>query len=399
METILECHNTTKNIIYIGSFELPDKNAAAQRVIINAKLFKNSGYSVYLLGLDKTLKKHQPLLETKQIFENITYYRLRYPTNLFEWIKYITSISFIKELVKLQPSIIIAYDYPAIALNRLIYYCHRNKIKIVGDCTEWYEPQGGLLYKIIKKWDTKYRMEKVHSKLDGIITVSKYLFNYYKDKVRPILLLPPLVDKSMKKWKQEKIEVEPDCIHLIYAGSPGKKDRLDWIVLALSSLIKKKDIKVKFTVIGITLEEFYQLYEMSSLPSNVQDIIQFLGKLPHNNTLEKIKKADYVIFLRENNLKNTAGFPSKFPEALSCGTPVLTNLSSNLNMYMQSGKNGFVLDISSFNSLMESLYYPLSLNKDRIIEMKYYCLSINDFEFHQYTNPLSSFLYQLTDCK
>ena len=40
-----------KQIIYWGGFELPDKNAAAHRVMANAKLFRQFGYEVVFLGM------------------------------------------------------------------------------------------------------------------------------------------------------------------------------------------------------------------------------------------------------------------------------------------------------------------------------------------------------------
>ena len=36
-------------IIYIGGFELPDKNAAAHRVLGNAKILRELGYKVILI--------------------------------------------------------------------------------------------------------------------------------------------------------------------------------------------------------------------------------------------------------------------------------------------------------------------------------------------------------------
>ena len=40
-----------KTIIYIGGFELPDKNAAAHRVISNGKLLRDIGYNVHFMGI------------------------------------------------------------------------------------------------------------------------------------------------------------------------------------------------------------------------------------------------------------------------------------------------------------------------------------------------------------
>lgn len=44
-----------KVIIYIGGFELPDKNAAANRVMNNAKIMRDIGYHVVLVGVSAGL--------------------------------------------------------------------------------------------------------------------------------------------------------------------------------------------------------------------------------------------------------------------------------------------------------------------------------------------------------
>ena len=38
-------------ILYVGGFELPDKNAAAHRVLSNGKLLRDLGYEVSFVGI------------------------------------------------------------------------------------------------------------------------------------------------------------------------------------------------------------------------------------------------------------------------------------------------------------------------------------------------------------
>ncbi len=85
------------------------------------------------------------------------------------------------------------------------------------------------------------------------------------------------------------------------------------------------------------------------------ELIDWKGRIPHNEALDLLKKSDYSIFLRDTNLVTTAGFPTKFVEALSCGIPVLTNRNSNLADYLIEGKNGFWIDTSSEDLFMISL--------------------------------------------
>ena len=63
-----------------------------------------------------------------------------------------------------KPDIIVVYNYPAISLLRLIPYCKNNNIKLIADVTEWYLPQGNLLFKIVKGLDSYLRMRFLHKK-------------------------------------------------------------------------------------------------------------------------------------------------------------------------------------------------------------------------------------------
>ncbi len=71
-----------KVILYIGGFELPDKNAAAQRCVSNAKIFRDLGYEVVMLGVDKA--SSQPLCESE--YFGFTCWSIPYPKDTKEYI-------------------------------------------------------------------------------------------------------------------------------------------------------------------------------------------------------------------------------------------------------------------------------------------------------------------------
>ena len=53
-----------KKILYIGGFELPDKNAAAHRVLAIAKGLRDSGNEVVFMGVSKD-NRETDVLKTK----------------------------------------------------------------------------------------------------------------------------------------------------------------------------------------------------------------------------------------------------------------------------------------------------------------------------------------------
>ena len=378
-------------ILYIGGFDLPNRNAAAQRVLANAKLFRDLGHDVDLVGLSANNGGDRAF-----DFEGFMCINLPYPKSAKDWWDYLFSINQYKRFYKSDTRLVIAYNHPAVAMKKLYKYNKNYGVKTVSDCTEWYEPHGGRLFKIIKGWDVNQRMYKVHPKLDGIITISKYLDDFYVERGAKTLMLPPLVDKQEQKW-QNVIEPDDECIRLLYAGSPaGTKDRIDIVINALAK-IASTGKSFQLNVIGITENQYREIYlrgEQKDLPS----FVCFKGRMPHEDVIRQLQQADFQIFLRENHLANKAGFPTKFAETISAGTIVLTNASSNLKDYMIEGVNSYELDITDEESLFESLLKPLSLTKSEIREQKRNIDSAT-FDYRKYVDKTNIFMNSILNNK
>ena len=203
----------------------------------------------------------------------------------------------------------------------------------------------------------------IQPRLDGMIAISRYLADYYKEKL-PTVCIPPLVDLKENKW-YEIAEESHNGVRIAYAGSPGRnKDKLNLIMEALSQV---EGIVFRFEVIGIDKEQYLRYYpEHSDLIEKMGEKVVFRGRVTHQQALDHIKQADFSMFVREINRVTMAGFPTKFAESISCGTPVLTNRTSDLDEYLVNGENGFWLTDDLNNSLMPIL----SLQTDRLHQMK-----------------------------
>ncbi len=166
----------TKNIIlYIGGFELPDKNAAAQRCISNAKIFRDLGYEVVMLGVDKTAN-HQLC---KSEYFGFTCWSVPYPSNTKTWLSYITSLNQVDYLLgdKYHDQVfaVICYNYPAISQYRIRNLAKKHGALALADVTEWYSASGDAFLRKGVKWlDTTLRMRCVNFLMDGLITASEY---------------------------------------------------------------------------------------------------------------------------------------------------------------------------------------------------------------------------------
>ncbi len=328
-------------VLYIGGFQLPEENAAAQRVVGIGKGLKAIGYDVIFLN---SLKKYNNSEIQKKEYFGFKCFEYKRESNFDYLISAKTSINMIKTI---NPYAVIAYNYPAMALNNIRKYCKKKKIKCLADVTEWYNTFGkNIFIKMIKSFDTFYRMRYVHKKMDGIIAISKYLFEYYHNDTKTVII-PPTVDLDDEKWNVQ-VTKDDSRISFTYAGSPSAaKEKLDKIVNAVSLVEKSNEIVLN--IVGITKEQFTCMYSWNDYISN--NVI-FWGRVNHKKAIQIVKQSNWTVILRENNRMVKAGFPTKLSESISCGTPVLINHFSNVFDYLTPENSICVDDINNIANYM-----------------------------------------------
>jgi len=377
------------SILYIGGFELPDKNAAAHRVLNNAKIMRELGYEVIFISVNKNLPFNSSIMDTKKLIEGFTSWFIPYPDTKAQWIHYLSSIKDFTAVAARCTDLkaVICYNFQAIAFVRTMKYCRRNDIKVMADCTEWYSTKGSsLAYKILKGLDSFLRMRFIHKRLDGLMVISKYLESYYI-KNKNLIRMPPLVDLEEEKWRPGS-GPGGGPVKFVYAGNPGgrQKDKLDLLIKAFYELDANYDFR--FVIVGISREKHLQYYgEQADLLDVLGEKVVFLGRLSHIKSLEQVKGADFTIFLREDTRVNNAGFPTKFAESISCGVPVITNKTSNLSDYLCDGENGFWLE----GNIAATLQKILTLESSQLQVMKQR-MDRTIFDYHAYLDEFAAWL-------
>ncbi|MPN48362.1 hypothetical protein SDC9_195969 [bioreactor metagenome] len=87
-------------VLYIGSFEMPDKSAAAHRVLNNGKIFRDLGYKVAFIGPDKELKRQNfDIIKQRYEYSGMDIWCVPYPKSSKQWINYLSKIDVLKRFV------------------------------------------------------------------------------------------------------------------------------------------------------------------------------------------------------------------------------------------------------------------------------------------------------------
>lgn len=379
--------------IYTGPFRFPDGDAAAHRVLSVGKIYRELGNEVIFAGWENTGQafdvKHNPHLH--QGFAYYSMNELDKPTDRGRLKKIgdflqlgSNTLNWLTEHIKNNKvDQIIIYNPPFAFLMRMLSFCKKNGIKLIGDCTEWYDSSHlpGGKYGLVSL-DNYLRMTYGYVLIKDIIVISEFLKTYYDKKLCNTIKIPPLIDVSVTTPKQ----TETDSIQIIYAGSPGKKDNIKDVV---DSIQKHQALKrINFNVVGITLDQFTKAWP--GLP--VSPNIIFHGRVPFEAIKDFYGKADFSIIIRPQLRYANAGFPTKFVESLSYGVPVITTRTSDLADYIMDGKNGYLIASDIERSITEIFLTIAALSKEEIYHMKIEAAhTAPRFNYKNYVDKLKAF--------
>ncbi len=390
-----------KKVLYVGNFMFPDKNAAANRVVSNGRIFRELGYTVDFVGVKKGVSGN--LLDNKEEFDGFLGYHLPAPAGIKGWLFYKNAFQKILPYLEQEKDhleIVVLYGCPSLSLfgGLLRKWCKKHGVLLFSDAVDWLSANtGSLPYRIMKYLDTLYLKAYLYPKTDGVIAVSSYLENYYKHRGCRVIRIPPLVKKADILPESYP---ETDVCHIVYAGIPFAlngmkvkketyKDRLDLTVQYFAQVKKP----FRLDIYGLTKEQYLGVIgEHKELLEQVGDKIVFHGSKEHTVIKNAIISADFTVFLRDKNQGTMAGFPTKFAESLCLGTPVITTDTSDLAEYLKPGENGFFLDISDELKAVEALEEIVCLSKEQLENMKENCQEETGFLYEAYVEKMKQFL-------
>jgi glycosyltransferase involved in cell wall biosynthesis len=399
-------------VLYIGNFSFPLGNAAGKRVYANGKILKELGYEVNFIGMSKEISNLQTLEVTKNEHEGFVYYNLPYPNKSIDWVnykniftdlvKFLTDTKIIDDL-----ALVIYYGSPTLSVfnTKLIKFCRKHDIKVVADCVDWLTIRtNNPLFDIIKWADNTYQKAYANKKADGIIAISSYLDDYYRKFGCKTVIVPPLSPVNYKIPDVTLINGNKKTI--TYAGLPFRigqqlidcktlKDRIDKTIILLHYAMKD-GCNFVFNIYGFTKEEYLQaIPEQKVYVDELKENIVFHGLKLNSEVVESIINTDFTILIRDINRDTTAGFPTKVSESISCGTPVITTKTSDLENYIIEGENGFFIDIEDEKNSVRLLEKILKLDKEEIKKMKRNCIESKAFHYENYAKKLDEFLIKV----
>jgi glycosyltransferase involved in cell wall biosynthesis len=394
-----------RTILYIGGFILPDRNAAAQRVLNNARIFRSLGYRVVLIGVNPDRPYDRTLYHADAGDAGLEAWETGYPAGQRQWfdmVRAVWPVTWLVEQGALAPAdvaAVICYNHPAIAQRRIARLARSWGAKAIADCTEWYaERAWNGPANIVKNLDVLLRMHRVNPRMDGIITISPFLTDHYRGAGVPVVEIPTLIEAAEAPAAAPDPQIAPMALVAVASGfQPGVTadqihDRIDWIIELLAE-VEQRGGQFKLTVAGVDAEGFLSVFPaLRPRLEQLGERVVFAGRVPRREILRLYDQAAFSFVQRKETRVTLAGFPTKYSESVTHGTPVIINALPSVRAYHVEGRMGITIDPQDRDDAVRKLCDILTMEAQAIVAMKQYCRECGVFTPSAFAAPAAAFL-------
>lgn len=398
-------------IIYTGPVRFPNQDAAAIRVLNNAKVLMSLNYEVLVLswgGIYLSDDLHEDgnyyhLGVRYIITDDIDIKRNQFLKRLF----YLAftgqkSISILKKLLVIQP-IVIGYNIPLYFTMRMLLFRFRFSFTYLSDLTEWYNgemfPGGKYCFPAFFNY---VNMHFVQRYVSNKILISSYLNDFYYHSNN--LIIPPLIDITENKSSKNSENYDKgDELRFVYVGIPASlndiKDNLEMMINNFLTFIED-GVRIQLNIVGVSYVDIQHYGNYKRIVAANNKIILH-GRIRHDLVSAIFAKSDFSLVYRSKCRKNMAGFPTKLSESLAASCPVITSNISDVSNYIIDGFNGYILQNDSTAEFERVIYSILKLNRSEVNVMKdnAYETALNKLSCESYNLPMKNFLNRISKLK
>lgn len=380
-----------KNILIVTDLSFPKGSAMASRILSFCHLFNDIGYSVHVITgkLEDTNVEYNKIINqdyfSYQVVSSNRSYRLQ---------SYIGN----ENLAKIVDDYLNNNNVDLVfttSLNasfvKVFNVCKKYNKKLILEQCEWYDPSSFTLGKLDLRYIRfKHNIEKEYIKADGIISISRLLNDYYIGKNCKSIRMPSILDISNKP---SSYSTKNNKIKLVYTGSVSKsKELLKPILEALNSKQEYLD-KIEFSIYGVNKKQL--LNNINNDETLISKNVIVNGFVSQEKIENILINSNYQIFIRPNRRSSNAGFPTKLAESMAVGTPVITNNTGDISLYIKDGINGYISKGINKDDICEVFDKIINVNGDSFLRKNARKTAEDNFDYRNYINEIKELIKTL----
>lgn len=391
-----------RQVVLIGEYRFPDGDAAAVRTMSLARAFRDLGFGVTVLGKGQPRPEH---LSSHGVYvvEGIRYATMN-PTPVGMLRRVIEAPRRLRQFEHALGALDLR-NCVAVVVNAcdsarhvpfLRTFCERRRIPLIADVCEWYDPRqmpGGWLNPFYLVFTAVFH--GVLPRVRNVIAVSRLLESRFSGRDRNVVRVASPIDVHEIPYVDR---TAAERLVLLYAGSAGRKDLLAEILLALNELDDTELARVEFRLLGPSRADLVELLgQRASVLDRLDRCVRPLGRVPRTQVLETLQQSHFSLLFRPALRYASAGFPSKIPESLAAGTPVMLNLTGDLGEYLADEAASIVAASPSPPDIAAAIRRALTLDSVQLKAMRVAARQKAEqhFDYRQAMSTLESLLGHL----
>lgn len=358
-----------KRIFLCAERFFPRGDAGANRVLYIAKALQNQGWNVIVLSIGKN--DENSFNGTGYFYEGIQYENIVCNTNgkiqkverlLFNGNK---TVALLKKHGLTNMDKVYIYSSTAPYTSAVLQYAKKCGAPVAVDVVEWHQPFQFRYGKIDPRYKSFMKcFNKLFVEAGNVIAISNLLKQHFKENGCNVLKMPIFIEPK------DSYVYEPmkNRLNLIYPGNPYRKDSLETMLDALELLSEEEQSRVCLHLTGVTRHMLEQ-----SVPGKEHlldmNCVQIHGWMKYKDLMELYKSIDFALIARPDNTVTWANFPSKVPELMNRGIPVIITPVGDIREYLKEDRDSIFIGDFTGEACAKAIRKCLSKEKSEKEEM------------------------------
>jgi len=266
-------------------------------------------------------------------------------------------------------------------------------VPLVIDFTEW------MLFKgrPIREWLDQELFRRICvPKLAGLVIISPFWESYARKVAKPFILISAMADDELA----DLTFCNTRDFNLVYVGILFHRDRpeimLDGVRLAI-----ERGVNIRFHIIGRpgSFPESTRIMRRIDADPLLRNRVLIHGWVSRDELLKCYSEASSFLLIRENDWESLACFPTRIPEYLSSGVPVITSKTTGLHSSFIHRENIWLLPAGNeAEKLADAIGYLATHQDDgKRIGLAGRELAKKEFAFDKHGRRLSQFFDSLQE--
>ncbi len=396
--------NATPRVMIVLSGEYPGGSAATNRMQKFARGLRAAGADVFLLAAVKEADK-QPGPDWSPDDHGLPFAqapiprsRLRIPYRILKYtaLPGIYGRKFEQFVQRERLDAVILYGSMGFPYRNIVRICRERGITCLVQLDEDHKFRPRFLTQP-HFWDQELYRPRLMRKIDGIIGISRFWEEYASERGLPSLRVPAIGD--VEPTAESLAERKPhDGFILTFLGLIAPRD-MPATMLGGIRLAAQRGLDIRVVFVG-RVEKLGTgrnvIREVQDDPI-LKDRVTFTGFVSYEEVRQRLAETDALVLIRPDTREVDACFPTRLPEYLLTGNPVILSTAGDMPLYFEHRKNAWLMTNGDSPEQLADALIALSENPDeaRAIGQAGRETAIREFSYLVHGRRLLDFIIDL----